>query len=424
MPLDIEYVRSRFPSLSADKIFFDSPGGSQIAQPALDRMREYFLQMNANRGGAFPTSQRSDRLLDRARATVARFLNAGRAEEIVFGPNMTSLALALSRSLAAKLKPDDELIVTRLDHDANISPWIHAAQATGCRLHWVDFDVEQCTLDVEGYLNLLSGKTRLVALGYASNAVGTINPLHSMIEAAHQVGALTFVDAVQYAPHRAIDVQALDCDFLAFSGYKVFGPHLGVLFGKHELLDDLHPYKVRPAPDRPPGKFETGTQNHEGIAAMLGALEHLSDLGRRFGDPPGDGPASDAAPGRESMCRGMEVIEEYEHKLSLEFLQVANSLSGVRPYGLFDPLHLKDRVPTFALRADPFPPRRIAELLGRRGIYVWDGNFYALAVTERLGLEGSGGLLRIGFVHYNTVGGIHQLGNELESILKRDAPTA
>lgn len=423
MTLDIEFVRSQFPTVTAERVFFDNPGGSQIVQQSIDRMQQYLMEMNANRGGVFPTSRQSDRTLNRARQAVADFLNASRPEEIIFGPNMTSLTLALSRSLATQFKPGDELIVTRLDHDANISPWIHVAEASGCRLHWVDFDIERCALDTEGYFNLLSDRTRLVALGYASNAVGTINPIPAMIEAAHEVGALTYIDAVQQAPHGAIDVQALDCDFLVFSAYKVFGPHLGMLYGKYKLLDDLPPFKVRPAPERPPGKFETGTQNHEGIVAMLGTLEYLADLGRRFSESTSSAAGTQRGPDPHLLRAGMRLIEEYERDLNRICMDVISSLPNLQLFGFYDEGEVDARVPTFALRADPIQPRQLARRLSEHDIYVWDGNFYALAVTERLGVESKGGLVRIGLVHYNTVGEVNKLGNVLESILKSNPPT-
>ena len=287
---DLNQIRSQFPALASGAIFLDNPGGTQVAQQSLKRMTDYLRRTNANHEGAFKTSRESDAVVDASRAAVADFLNARRPEEIVFGQNMTSLTLHISRSLARTLNAGDEIVVTRLDHDANIAPWMLIAEDRGCTLHWVDFDPEDCTWSIEALKAAdSSSKTKLVAIGYASNAVGTINPVAEAVKAAHAVGALVYVDAVQYAPHGPIDVQALDCDFLACSAYKFFGPHTGILYGKYELLDRLKAYKVRPAHNEPPHKFETGTQSFESIAAVHGALEYFrmawtTDDGRRWTD--------------------------------------------------------------------------------------------------------------------------------------------
>lgn len=410
MAYDLESVRRSFPALRSEAVFFDGPGGTQICQPAIDRMTEYLIETNANHGGAFATSQSSDATIHSARLAMADFFNAGHPDEIVFGPNMTSLTLAVSRSLARTLAPSDEIIVTRLDHDANIAPWHHAAEAAGCTVRTVDFDVEDCTLDLAGLKAAVNENTALVAVGLASNAVGTINPVAEIVEAAQKVGALTYVDAVQYAPHRAIDVQELNCDFLVASAYKFFGPHLGVLYGKRTHLEALPAFKVRPAPDRPPGKFETGTQNHEGIAGLLGAVEYLAALGRSEGAT--FLPAlEDRYSGRRlDLAAALALIEDYERDLTRALLDGLTSLPGIRIYGLIEESNLGQRVPTVSFRIEGVAPARAAEFLGDLGIYLWHGNFYALAVTERLGLEEMGGLIRVGLVHYNS----HE---EIESLL-------
>src|SRR3990172_10838337 len=285
MPLDVITVREQFPALKRQAIFLDNPAGTQVAQPCLDRMVAYLTEYNANHGGAFTTSRLSDSVLDEAHAAVADFLNAARPEEIVFGPNMTSLTFSISRALGRLFKPGDEILVTHLDHDANITPWVMVAEERGCKVRWVDFHREEGTLDMEDFRAALESRPRLVAVGYASNALGTINPVEKIVQMAHDAGVLVFVDAVQYAPHGPIDVAQLGCDFLACSAYKFFGPHVGMLYGRYELLDELQAYKVRPAPNDPPGKFETGTQNHEGIAGVLGALEYFEWVGETFGGP-------------------------------------------------------------------------------------------------------------------------------------------
>lgn len=417
MTLDPGSVRAEFPALSKEAIFFDNPGGTQVPRQVIDRMADYLRTTNANHGGAFPTSVASDEILDQAHRAIADFLNADDPREIVFGPNMTSLTLGLSRALARGLKPGDEIVVTRLDHDANISPWLLVAEDRGCTVRWLDFDVEDCTLQMEHLNGLLSDRTRLVAVGFASNAVGTINPVAQIIRRAHECGALCYVDAVQYAPHGPIDVKALEADFLVVSAYKFFGPHVGALYGKFELLDRLRPYKVRPAPNDPPGKFETGTQNHEGLAGTLAAIEYLAGLGETYGREYAPGLASTYEGRRLQLKAAMASIQAHESRLSRELIRTLEELPGVRIWGITDERELHRRVPTVSFTHERHSPRHIAERLGRQGIYVWDGNYYALAVTERLGLEESGGMVRVGAVHYNTLEEVNRLGVALQEIL-------
>ncbi|MBO9368929.1 MAG: cysteine desulfurase-like protein [Chloroflexi bacterium] len=417
MSLDLSLVRSHFPSLQRPLIFLDNPGGTQIADTALQRIQQYLLQCNANHGGAFPTSMESDAILEEAHQAMADFYSAASAQEIVFGPNMTSLTLHISRSIARTWKPGDCIVVTRLDHDANVTPWVLAAKDRGCRVLWVDFHPEDGTLDLDSYRAALEHSPRLVAIGYASNALGTINPVRKLIRWAHEAGAWVYVDAVQYAPHGLIDVQDLDCDFLVASSYKFFGPHQGILYGKYELLDRLFPYKVRPAPSEPPGKFETGTQNHEAIAGVLGALEYLIWLGREFGAEREEDLRDRGYQGRAlELKKGMQVIRGYEYELGRALLESLQEIPGLRLYGLTDPLRLEERVPTFAFRLGDLHPRYVAEQLAARGIAVWDGNYYAINVTERLGLEDSGGMVRVGAVHYNTLEEIDRLRDALLEI--------
>ncbi len=280
---DLAAVRSQFPALARPAVFLDAPGGTQIARPSLKRIESYLIENNANHEGAFATSRESDAILEQAHEAMADLLNARSGREIIFGANMTSLTLHISRSLAREWKTGDKIVVTRLDHDANISPWVLAAEDRGVQVRWVDFHPEDGTLNLEDLHMALEEKPRLVAVGYASNALGTINPVEEITRWAHAAGALVYIDAVQYAPHGPIDVQSLDCDFLVCSSYKFFGPHQGILYGKMEHLERLKAYKVRPASDEPPGKFETGTQNHEGIAGVLGVIEYLEWLGGTFG---------------------------------------------------------------------------------------------------------------------------------------------
>ncbi len=407
--LNVDKIRAHFPALASGMAYFDNPGGTQVAQEALQRMQHYLQHTNANHGGAFRTSRDSDATVAEARSALADFLNAARPEEIVFGPNMTTLTFNISRSLARTLKPGDELVVTRLEHDANIAPWLLVAEDRGCQIRWVDFHEEDCTLDLEDLERQITDRTKIVAVGYASNAVGTVNDVQRAVQLAHKVGALCFIDAVQYAPHMPIDVQALDCDFLACSAYKFFGPHLGILYGKYELLDQLTAYKVRPASNEPPHKFETGTQSFEAIAGTLGALEYFQEVGTTFGAEYTTQYEGTFTGRRLAFKQAMTAISEYELELNHSLLEALSSVPGLHIHGITSPHALNSRVPTFSFTLQGWSPAAVAEALDREGIYVWNGNFYALSVTERLGLEAKGGLVRVGAVHYNTQAEVERL---------------
>ncbi len=414
--LALDDVRSHFPSLASDAIFFDNPGGTQVAQEVVTRMQRYFSYSNANHGGAFRTSQVSDATVAEARQAVADFLHAARPEEIIFGQNMTSLTLHISRSIARLLNPGDELVVTRLDHDANVAPWLLIAEDRGCTVRWVDFNPEDCTLDLAQMEQLISPRTKLVAVGYASNAVGTINDVRRVVQLAHSVGALCYIDAVQYAPHKTIDVQALDCDFLACSAYKFFGPHTGILYGKYDLLDHLKAYKVRPSGANPPDKFETGTQSFESIAGVLGVMEYFAWLGITFGSQLSEHHEHSFSDLGPAVHQGLAAIEEYELTLNSRLLAGLTSIPGLHIWGITDPRLMHQRVPTFSFTLRGHAPRSVAEHLAQQNIYAWDGNFYALSVTERLGLESNGGLIRIGLTHYNTYDEVDRLVSALQAL--------
>lgn len=419
MPLDLNLIREQFPSLHRPAVFFDNPGGTQIAKQSVERIQRYLLESNANHEGAFETSQKSDAVLEEAHAAMADFLNAARPEEIVFGNNMTTLTLHISRSLARTLRAGDEIVVTRLDHDANISPWLLIAEDKGCKVTWIDFDVEDCTLKLDEFERALEHKPKIVAFGYASNAVGTINPVRTMTRLAKEAGALVYIDAVQYAPHGPIDVQEIGCDFLVCSSYKFFGPHAGALYGRYDLLNELKAYKVRPATNNPPGKFETGTQNHEGLAGVLGALEYLEWLGNHFGGAAAESLRENGFAGRRlALKQAMTAIRSYEYEMSRALLVAIASVPGTRIYGITDSKRLDQRVPTVSFTLEGKHPRAVAEALGKAGFYVWDGNYYALAVTERLGVESSGGMVRVGAVHYNTMEEVARLQEALVKIAK------
>jgi len=408
---DIERCRRQFPALSRTvkgrpAVFMDGPAGSQVPQCVADAVSAYLIDCNANSGGAFVTSDETEALLDRAHRAVADFLGADDPELVAFGANMTTLTLALARSLARTWKPGDEILVTRLEHDANFTPWVQAAADSGATLIEVDFNHDDCTLDLADLEAKLSEKTVWVALGAASNAVGTINPVRRVADLTHAVGARLFVDAVHYAPHGLIDVAAWDCDFLTCSAYKFFGPHVGMLWGKRELLEALPAYKLRPVSDRLPGRWMTGTPNHEGIAGTLAAIDYLADLGREPGD------ASDR---RAALQAAFASIVDYESALTRRMIDGLKKIDGVTIWGITDPEQFDQRVPTVSITHERHSPREIATRLGRQGIFVWDGNYYALAVTTALGLEPDG-MVRIGLLHYNTEEEIDRLHEALRGV--------
>ena len=401
---DIDWVRAQFPALRLEVIgtpavFFDAPGGTQVPQRAIDAMRDYLVNSNSNTHGAFLTSRRSDEVIASAHAAVADLLGCA-ADEVVLGANMTSLTFALSRAFGRGLQSGDELIVTPLDHNANIAPWV-ALEERGAVVRYVDIHPEDCTLDMDDLRRQLSPRTRLVAVGYAANAVGTINDVAEAVRLAHSVGALAFIDAVHYAPHGPVDVRALDCDFLACSSYKFFGPHCGVLYGKREHLEKLRPYKVRPASEEIPHRWETGTQNHEGQAGTLASIEYLAELGRRA--------SPDAVGRRAQLLAAYDAIRTYERGLSEHLIRGLLAIPGLTFYGIREPERFDHRTPTVGIRMNGHTPRQLAAYLGERGIFTWDGNYYAINLTERLGVESSGGMLRIGLAHYNTVKEIDRL---------------
>jgi cysteine desulfurase family protein (TIGR01976 family) len=401
-------IRPLFPALSQEvagrpALFFDAPGGTQVPTPVITAISDYLAHSNANTHGAFATSRRTDEVIAAAHAAMADLLGCS-AQETVFGANMTSLTFALSRAIGRELGPGDEVIVTRLDHDANVAPWRALAEC-GVTIREVDVDVEDCTLVMADLEAQLSSRTRLVAVGYASNAVGTINDVARVVELARQAGALSFIDAVHYAPHGPIDVKALDCDFLACSVYKFFGPHVGVIYGKAEHLERLRPYKVRPASDEVPDRWMTGTQNHEGLAGVTAAVNYLAALSQQ---PTGDR--------RTDLQAAMGMIKSYEQTLSERLITGLLSIPGLSFYGIREVDRVAQRTPTVSFRLAGLTPREVATALGERGIFAWDGNYYALNLSERLGVESLGGMVRIGLAHYNTVEEVDYLLESLAQI--------
>lgn len=406
--------RQQFPALEprADgrtPIFLDGPGGTQVCRGVIEAMVHYLSTCNANHGGVFATTKQSDAILEAAHQGMADLINAPSEDEIIFGANMTSLTFQLSRALAKSWQPGDEIMVTRLDHDANVSPWVLAALDAGVQVRWVGINPEDCTLDLDSFRRQLNSHTRLVAVGAASNVAGTLNDVAGIIRQARQVGALVYVDAVHFAPHGPIDVQAWGCDFLACSAYKFFGPHVGILWGRRRLLEELPAYKVRPAPDTLPGKWMTGTQNHEGLAGVAATIAYLADLGQKCAEfRPAFAPMTGQ---RLDVHAGLAAIQEYERNLSRRLLAGLAERPRFKVWGITDPAHLASRVPTVSLTLGKTNAVDLARHLADHDIYAWNGNHYALELSESLGLEGQGGFLRLGLVHYNTV-------EEIERVLE------
>jgi cysteine desulfurase family protein (TIGR01976 family) len=408
-PFPVGQVRAEFPALArrvgeAPAVFFDGPGGSQVPQRVIDAVAGYLLRENANSGGAFATSVETDAMLDEAHAAAADLLGSGDPGEVAFGANMTTLTMALARAVARTWDPGDEVLVTRADHDANVAPWLLAARDAGAVARHVEIRRADGTLDLDDLARKLTRRTRLVAVGCASNAIGTIHPVRRVAELARAAGALVFLDAVHHAPHALVDVAAWGCDFLACSAYKFFGPHVGLLWGRRELMETLPACKVRPASDALPTRWETGTLNHEGIAGTLAAIEYLADLGRAL-DPA-------AAGRRAAIAAAFRGIQAYEQELSRLALASLSAVPGLTLHGIADPSRVAERTPTFAFTHARRSPAEIARFLAGRGIFTWSGNFYALALTEALGLEPHG-VLRAGLLHYNTAEEVVRLGDAL-----------
>ena len=411
LALDLTRVRSQFPSLSQTvagqpAVFLDGPGGTQVPQRVIDAISDYLKNSNANTCGAYATSRRTDAVIAGARAAMAD-LFACDPDEVVFGPNMTTLTFALSRSLGRELGPGDEILLTHLDHDANVSPW-RALEERGVTIRFVDVNQEDCTLNMADLAQKLNSRTRVVAVGYASNAVGTINDVREIVRLAHQKGALAYIDAVHYAPHGPIDVRALDCDFLVCSSYKFFGPHMGILYGKREHWQRLQPYKLRANTNAVPNRWEWGTLNHECIAGIAACVEYLADLGRQV-DP-------SVSTRRAALLAAYSAIQQHERGLVEMLIGGLLALPGLKFYGISDVAKLDRRCPTVAVRITGHTPLDLATRLGERGIFTWDGNYYALNLTERLDVEKDGGFLRIGLAHYNTAAEVHRLLQGLREI--------
>jgi cysteine desulfurase family protein (TIGR01976 family) len=402
--LDSMWVRAQFPSLKLQvngqpAAFLDGPAGTQVPKQVIDAVQNYFFTTNANTCGAFATSRANDGMIAASRAAMGDFFHCD-PDEVVFGQNMTTITFALARAIGRQLKAGDEIVVTTLDHDANVAPW-RALEERGVVIRQVDIREADCTLDLDDLKRKINANTKLVAVGYASNAVGTINPVAEITKLAHDAGALMFIDAVHYAPHGPIDVRDLDCDFLVCSPYKFFGPHMGTLYGKRERLLQFQPYKVRPASDILPDRWETGTQVQELIAGIGAAVDYLAELGRHH-----DASATDR---RSALLAAYRTTHQHEMSLLTRLIEGLLSVPKLRFFGISDPNRFDERCSTVSVRIGDHHPTEIAKFLGNRGIFTWDGNYYALNLTERLGVEKNGGLLRIGLVHYNTAEEVDRL---------------
>lgn len=410
--LDLSWVRSQFPALSQTvngqpAVFLDGPGGTQVPQRVIDAIGNYLKESNANTHGAFATSERTDASLDEARGAMADFFNC-HGEEVVFGPNMTTLTYAFSRAIGRELAAGDEILLTRLDHNANVAPWEALVEERGVKIQFADINQDDCTLNMDDLASKITQRTKLVAVGYASNAVGTINPIKEIVHLAHERGALTYVDAVHYAPHGPINVAALGCDFLVCSTYKFFGPHMGVLYGQDEFLERFKPYKLRANSDSIPFSWEWGTLNHECIAGITACVEYLADLGRRS--------APAVSTRREALLRAYSTIQQHEHELLAQLVSGLKTIPRLRLYGIQETDRFDQRCPTLAVRITGHTPRELSEKLGQRGFFTWDGNYYAIGLTERLNVEKDGGFLRIGLAHYNTTQEVERFLSALREI--------
>ncbi len=414
MALDIDAIRSQFPSLSESddgtpRIYFDNPAGTQVPRTVTERMSECMLGASANLGGFFRTSKLAGEVVADAQLAMAQFLNAPSPDEIVFGQNMTSITFHVSRSIGRLLDAGDEIVLSRMDHDANVEPWVLMARDHGLEVRWLPFDEHSYEIEMSALDEILSDRTRLVCVCGASNLTGTINDVAAISARARDVGAWTYIDAVQSAPHIVTDVQAIGCDFLVCSAYKFFGPHQGILWGRRDVLEELEPYKVRPAPDSIPWCFAPGTASHEGMAGTTAAVDYLAWIGTSMAGAP--------AERKRAMRAATEMLFAYEQELSKRLVAGLQSLPGVTIRGITASDRMPWRVPTVSFTHATIPPDDIASALAQRNIFVWSGHNYAVEAAAALGILESGGAVRVGPVHYNRVEEIDALLEALAAII-------
>ncbi len=416
MTYDIERIRANFPALQRELngrpiIFFDNPAGTQVPRSVIERMNEAMVSRNANLGASFATSLAAQQLVDDAHRAAELFVNAPHSGEVFFGQSMTTLTFAMARTISADFAPGDEIILTRMDHDANVAPWLMAAEDRGLVVRWLDFSEDSFEFGLDDLSRLVTDRTRLIALNYASNVTGTINDVAGAARIARDCGAQLYVDAVQYAPHGLIDVAALGCDYLVCSAYKFFGPHYAMLWGRRERLAALRAYKVRAVPDELPGRFTTGTTNREQLAGVHAAIDYLAELADGDGPPP-------AADLRSRLAAGYQATKAYEDGLTRRLIDGLLTIRGVRVLGITDPADFSRRVSTVSFVAQGISAREIASALSSNGIQLWDGHNYALEVYRKLGLLEAGGGVRIGPVHYNTVEEVDRTLERLEQVIR------
>lgn len=418
---DVDSVRHRFPALrrpgpdDRPVAWLDNAAGTQVVDTCLRAINDYLLGSNANQGMPNAPSIETDELVAEARRAMADLLGAGDPQEIAFGANMTTIAFAISRAIGAALAPGDEIVVTRGDHDANVAPWLAVAEAHDLAIRWVGLNVDDATLDLGALERVVGPRTRLVAVGLVSNGTGTINPVPRIADITRVIGARLFVDAVAAVPHLSIDVAALGADYLVCSPYKFYGPHLGVLWGRRELLEALPPFHVRPAGDAIPGRFETGTKPFELLAGLGGTLRYLETVGISQGGAAGPAGQNDASR-RSRLLAAMSAIRRYEIRLGRQLLERVAAIKGVRVYGITDPVRADERCPTVAFTLDGHGPETVVRTLGERGIYVRSGDHYAYELHRSLGLAESGGTVRVSLGHYNTAAEIERLGEALDDL--------
>ena len=424
MNYDLEQIRGKFPALNIKdsgvrRIYFDNPAGTQVPTEVIEAIQKCMIESNANIQGGFETSNRVDKILDEFHQSMADFLNATSSEEIIFGQNMTTLTLHISRSIGRLLSKGDEIILSRMDHDANISPWLLLAEDIGLSVKWLSFDTEKYEFDLNCLENLLSDKTKLICIGGASNLLGTINDIKSICKIAKKANALTYVDAVQLAPHVSIDVQDIDCDFLVCSAYKFFGPHQGILWGKRQLLKSLSPYKVRPATSELPGCFETGTQSHEGMAGTTAAVNYFAWIGREYAETY---QIENKYKNERTkfVHAALDYLFEYEKLLTIDLIEGLQNIKNVQVQGITEKNALDRRLPTVSFSVIGLNPSLVAEELAKENIFVWSGHSYALEVVKSLNLLDKGGVLRTGPVHYNTINEVHEFLEILDKLISKE----
>ncbi len=425
MRYDAKTIRTEFPALSVrddgmPRIYFDNPAGTQVPKSVVDKMSECMLESSANLGGNFQTSQRADAVYDAAHVAMADLLNASSPKEIIFGQNMTTITLHVSRSIGQRMQAGDEIILSRMDHDGNVQPWVLLARDLGLEIKWLPFDLDSFEFDLSALDDLLTDRTKLVCVGGASNLLGTINDIKTISSKAREAGALSYIDAVQSVPHISTNVQDLGCDFLVCSAYKFFGPHQGILWGRREVLESLEAYKLRPASEEIPGCFETGTLSHEGLAGTTAAVDYLASIGELFGR--NYYAQNERFEGRRlNVHAAMNCLFDYEKELAGALIDGLQQLSGVRIQGITAKDALARRVPTVSFTVDGVDPASIAESLAQKNIFVWSGHNYAVEPAKALGIYDAGGAVRVGPVHYNTKAEVDAILIALDEILPRKA---